>query len=86
MNSPGSFLVRNDALVIIDFDTVTTFVAGVKATEMPIGPSLGWPVDAEAGNQETNKGSRAEDYSPEGLAWREFLMAFVTNITSGNSS
>lgn len=43
-NSPGSFLVRNDAFVIIDFDTVTTFVEGVKATEMPIGPSLGCPV------------------------------------------
>lgn len=54
MNSPGSFLVRNDALVIIDFDTVTTFVAGVKATEMPIGPSLGWPVE-EARNQENSK-------------------------------
>lgn len=54
MNSPGSFLVRNDALVIIDFDTVTTFVAGVKATEMPIGPSLGWPVDAEVRSQKTN--------------------------------
>jgi hypothetical protein len=44
INSPGSFFVRNDAFVIIDFDTVTTVVDGVKATEMPIGPSLGCPV------------------------------------------
>lgn len=41
VNSPGSFFVRNDAFVIIDFDTVTTVVDGVKATEIPIGPSLG---------------------------------------------
>lgn len=40
-NLPGNFLVRNDAFVIIDFDTVTTVVAGVNATEIPIGPSLG---------------------------------------------
>lgn len=40
-NSPGSFFVLNDALVIMDFDTVTVVVDGVKATEMPIGPSLG---------------------------------------------
>lgn len=43
-DSPGSFLVLNDALVIIDFEIVTTFVDGVKATEMPIRPSLGCPV------------------------------------------
>ena len=43
-DSPGSFLVLNDALVIMDFETVTTFVDGVKATEMPISPSLGCPV------------------------------------------
>lgn len=42
-NLPGSFFVRNDAFVIIDFDTVTTVVAGVSATDIPIGPSLGWP-------------------------------------------
>jgi hypothetical protein len=41
---PGSFLVRNEALVIIDFETVVTVVvAGDKATLIPIGPSLGWP-------------------------------------------
>lgn len=40
-NSPGNFLVLNEALVIIDFDTVTTVVDGVRATEIPIGPSLG---------------------------------------------
>lgn len=40
-HSPGSFFVRNDAFVIIDFDTVTVDVAGVSATLMPIGPSLG---------------------------------------------
>lgn len=41
---PGSFLVRNEALVIIDFKTVVTVVvAGDKATLIPIGPSLGWP-------------------------------------------
>lgn len=40
---PGSFFVRNDAFVIIDLDTVTVVVAGVRATLMPIGPSLGWP-------------------------------------------
>lgn len=40
-DSPGNFFVRNDAFVIIDFDTVTTVVAGVNATEIPIGPSLG---------------------------------------------
>lgn len=85
-NSPGSFLVRNDALVIIDFDTVTTLVAGVKATEMPIGPSLGWPDGAEGKHEKRRKGSSCEVNSPEGLACREFLMAFVTNITSGNSS
>lgn len=38
---PGNFFVRNDAFVIMDLDTVTTVVAGVKATEIPIGPSLG---------------------------------------------
>jgi hypothetical protein len=44
MDPPGSFLVRNDALVIIDFETVVTVVvAGDKATLIPIGPSLGWP-------------------------------------------
>jgi hypothetical protein len=41
---PGSFLVRNEALVIIDFETVVTVVvAGDNATLIPIGPSLGWP-------------------------------------------
>lgn len=41
---PGSFLVRNEALVIIDFETVVTVVvAGDKATLIPIGPSPGWP-------------------------------------------
>lgn len=41
---PGSFLVRKEALVIIDFETVVTVViAGDKATLIPIGPSLGWP-------------------------------------------
>lgn len=44
-NLPGSFLVRNEAFVIIDFDTVTVVVTGVRATLMPIGPSLGWPID-----------------------------------------
>lgn len=38
---PGSFFVRNDALVIMDLETVTVVVAGVKATLIPIGPSLG---------------------------------------------
>jgi hypothetical protein len=39
---PGSFLVRNEALVIIDFETVVTVViAGDKATLIPIGPSFG---------------------------------------------
>lgn len=42
-NLPGSFLVLNDALVIMDLETVTVVVDGVKATEIPIGPSLGWP-------------------------------------------
>ena len=41
---PGSFFVLNDAFVTIDFEMVTVAVAGVKATLMPIGPSLGWPV------------------------------------------
>ena len=36
---PGSFLVRNDALVIIDLETVTVFVAGDTAMLIPIGPS-----------------------------------------------
>lgn len=45
-HSPGSFFVRNEAFVIIDLDTVTVVVAGVNATLMPIGPSLGWPVNA----------------------------------------
>jgi hypothetical protein len=41
---PGSFLVRKEALVIIDFETVVTVVvAGDKATLIPIGPSPGWP-------------------------------------------
>jgi hypothetical protein len=40
-NSPGSFLVLNDALVIIDLETVTVVVDGVSATEIPMGPSLG---------------------------------------------
>jgi hypothetical protein len=41
---PGSFLVRNEALVVIDFETVVTVVvSGDKATVIPIGPSLGWP-------------------------------------------
>lgn len=36
--------MRNEALVIIDFETVVTVVvAGDKATLIPIGPSLGWP-------------------------------------------
>lgn len=38
---PGNFLVRNEALVIIDFDIVTVVVAGDKATLMPMGPSMG---------------------------------------------
>lgn len=41
LNLPGSFFVRNDAFVIIDFETVTVDVAGVRATLKPIGPSLG---------------------------------------------
>lgn len=41
IDSPGSFLVLNDALVIIDLETVTVVVDGVNATEIPIGPSLG---------------------------------------------
>jgi hypothetical protein len=46
---PGSFLVRNEALVIIDFATVVTVVtAGDKATLIPIGPSLGWPAHTNA--------------------------------------
>lgn len=44
---PGSFFVRNDALVIIDLDTVTVVVAGVRATLIPIGPSLGCPGKAK---------------------------------------
>lgn len=40
-NLPGSFFVRNDAFVIIDFETVTVDVTGVRATLNPIGPSLG---------------------------------------------
>lgn len=40
-NLPGSFFVLNEALVIMDLETVTVVVDGVKATEMPIGPSLG---------------------------------------------
>lgn len=42
-NIPGNFLVRNEAFVIIDLDTVAVAVAGDNATLMPIGPSLGWP-------------------------------------------
>lgn len=42
--SPGSFLVRNDAFVIIDLDMVTVVVAGDNATLIPIGPSNGCPV------------------------------------------
>jgi hypothetical protein len=30
-------------LVIIDLETVTVVVDGVSATEIPMGPSLGWP-------------------------------------------
>lgn len=41
MYLPGNFFVRNDAFVIIDLETVTVVVAGVNATLMPIGPSLG---------------------------------------------
>lgn len=41
VNIPGSFLVLKEAFVIIDFETVTVVVAGVKATLIPIGPSLG---------------------------------------------
>lgn len=41
--SPGNFLVRNEALVIIDLDIVTVVVAGDKATLIPIGPSHGCP-------------------------------------------
>lgn len=43
-NLPGNFFVLNDAFVIIDFETVTVVVTGVKATLIPIGPSLGCPV------------------------------------------
>lgn len=39
--SPGSFLVLNDAFVIMDLETVTVVVDGVNATDIPIGPSLG---------------------------------------------
>lgn len=38
---PGSFLVRKDAFVIIDFDMVTVVVAGDSATLIPIGQSYG---------------------------------------------
>lgn len=38
---PGSFLVRNDAFVIIDLEMEA--VDGVMATLIPIGPSHGWP-------------------------------------------
>uniref|UniRef100_A0A2M3ZT15 Putative secreted peptide n=1 Tax=Anopheles braziliensis TaxID=58242 RepID=A0A2M3ZT15_9DIPT len=41
--SSGNFFVLKDAFVIIDFDTVTVVVAGVSATLIPIGPSLGCP-------------------------------------------
>lgn len=40
---PGSFLVLNEALVIMDLDIVTVVVAGDNATLMPIGPSQGCP-------------------------------------------
>jgi hypothetical protein len=43
LDSPGSFLVRNDALVIMDLDIVTVVVAGDNATLIPIGPSQGCP-------------------------------------------
>lgn len=39
INLPGSFLVLNDAFVIIDLEMET--VDGVMATLMPIGPSHG---------------------------------------------
>lgn len=42
---PGNFFVLNDAFVIIDLDTVTVCVDDVNATLIPIGPSLGWPVN-----------------------------------------
>lgn len=41
MNIPGNFLVRKEAFVIIDFETVGVAVAGDSATLIPIGPSLG---------------------------------------------
>lgn len=90
-NSPGNFFVRKDALVIIDLDTVTVCVDGVSATLMPIGPSHGWPTHKThknpiiINNPSTNKRTRQPN-SPDGLACNEFLIAFVTNIVSGNSS
>lgn len=36
---PGNFLVRKEAFVIIDLDTVAVAL-GDNATLMPIGPSL----------------------------------------------
>lgn len=43
MYSPGSFLVLNEALVIIDLETVAVAVAGDSATLIPIEPSPGCP-------------------------------------------
>lgn len=53
--SPGSFFALKEAFVIMDLDTVTVVVAGVRATLMPMGPSLGWPgKDTERENNHLN--------------------------------
>lgn len=43
MNIPGSFLVRKEAFVIMDLETVGVEVAGDNATLIPMGPSFAWP-------------------------------------------
>lgn len=88
INLPGNFLVLKDAFVIIDLEMET--VDGVMATLMPMGPSHGWPGIMEKRETELEWpfGIRIQlrRCLPDGFACNEFLIAFVTNITSAYNS
>lgn len=48
---PGNFLVLKDAFVMKDFESGAVVVNGVRATLIPIGPSLGWPKKKKQGGR-----------------------------------
>lgn len=50
---PGNFLVLKDAFVMKDFESGAVVVNGVRATLIPIGPSLGWPMKKSKGDKDS---------------------------------